>query len=88
MINYRAICKRCHIVMHDLEPNGRAEFYHYEQFADGKPNHCKNAGLTFYHDGKSFVVPRYPQSNITNINNEIEWFMRKRERRAIKRASK
>jgi len=67
----KVVCKRCHIVMNDLEPNGgSAEFYHPSGMHSGRPVTCKNAGKTF-RDGDTEVVP----------------FVRKSLRRTIKRAS-
>lgn len=67
----RAVCKRCHAVMDDCEPNGAAEFWHPAKFGDGKPNNCKN------------VNESYSQKDL-DIGTEVEPFMRKRTRRAIK----
>ena len=68
----KAVCKRCHHVMDDGEPFSKnGEFYHKPNFADGKPNHCQNAGKTFHVN-----------------DNEIEPFMRKGVRRALKRLQK
>jgi hypothetical protein len=69
----KAVCKRCHVVMRDLEPfSGRGEFYHPNGVdLKGRPYTCKNAGKTFV-TGDTEIVP----------------FVRKRLRRTIKRASR
>ena len=68
----RAVCRRCHSVMSDTEPNSpNAEYFHQDHFRDGKKNNCKNARQTFtIHD-------------FAEKPKEIEPFMRKRDRRAV-----
>jgi hypothetical protein len=68
----RAVCKRCHVVMRDLEPcSPKGEFYHPSGVdSKGRPYTCKNAGKTFT-SGASEIVP----------------YVRKAARRNIKRNS-
>lgn len=67
----KVVCKRCHIVMSDLEPCGSTgEFYHPTGIVSGRPVVCPNAGKTFI-GGDTEVVP----------------FVRKSMRRRIKRNS-
>jgi hypothetical protein len=72
MKDRKAVCKTCHTVMDDFEPNSRrGEFYHKPNFKDGTKNKCVNAGTTFVEGDK-----------------EIEPFMRKKERRLQQRNSR
>ena len=67
--NRKAVCKRCHVVMPDIEPmSGLGEFYHPREDKEGKPHWCRNAGKTFTMD-----------------DMEVEPFQRKGRRRAQKR---
>ena len=70
-MNRRAVCRRCFVVMSDIEPScGGGEFCHPTTFKKtGKPNPCKNAGGTFFLDTGS---------------DEIEPFASKKERRVAK----
>lgn len=65
----KAVCKRCHCVMNDLEPaSPRGEFLHPAFDKDLKPRKCVNAGKTF---------------NMDHL--EIEPFVKKSRRRFLKR---
>lgn len=78
----RAVCKRCGMVMDDGEPmSSRAEFHHKDKHRDGTKSKCANAGRTFYFDHH---VDAWKES----AANEVEFFMRKRTRRAAKRATR
>ena len=67
----KVVCKRCHIVMNDIEPySPRGEFLHPVGEHSGRPVTCKNAGQSFA-GGDTEIVP----------------FVRKSLRRTIKRAS-
>jgi hypothetical protein len=67
--NRRAVCKRCHAVMNDIEPsNSGGEFFHPSHDKLGKPYKCINAGKMF-----------------TTKNIEIEPFIKKSIRRKNKR---
>ena len=69
----KAVCKRCHMVMDDCEPfSPSPEFVHKTVHRDGSKSKCVNAGKTLFLDTDS---------------KEIEPFMRKRVRRAFKRAT-
>lgn len=73
----RAVCKKCGTVMDDGEPmSARAEFYHKPTHRDGTKSKCPNASKMFFWD---------MQTN--KIDPEIEPFMRKRTRRAVKRTA-
>ncbi len=85
-LQLRAVCKRCHSVMDDIEPSGATEFYHPKTFNDGKANWCKNAGLSFYFDGLNFTMAK--QGARSTVRNEIELFQKKSERRRNKRNAK
>lgn len=61
--------------MANLEPNGRAEYYHPTSYKDGSISNCKNSGLTFFEDQKDF-------------KKELEYFTRKSERRAANRTER
>jgi len=65
----RAVCKRCHVAMNDIEPmSPNGEFWHPARDKGGKPYSCKNAGHVF-----------------TIKDLEIEPFLRKAARRRNKR---
>jgi hypothetical protein len=65
----RAVCKRCHYAMRDIEPMSRyGEYWHPSIDKDGKSINCVNAGITF-----------------DQLNAEVEPFLRKRDRRRNKR---
>ena len=72
----RAVCRRCHMVIDDAEPmaGGYAEFFHKRQHKDGTASKCKNAGKTFFRHAS------------TGWEKEVVPFLRKRTRRAAKRA--
>ena len=65
----RAVCKRCHYAMTDIEPmSGNGEFWHPSKDRDGKTINCSNAGGMFHRN-----------------DAEVEPFLRKRDRRRNKR---
>lgn len=42
------MCKRCHCIMHDIEPaTANGEYWHPSQNKEGKPHRCINAGMKF-----------------------------------------
>ena len=61
----KAVCKRCHCVMNDIESSTtNGEYWHPSRDKDGKPWRCINAGLKF-----------------TQADLEIQPFVRKAVRR-------
>ena len=65
----KVVCRRCHIVMRDLEPATQGgEFYHHAMPHQKRALACPNDRHTFYQTSK-----------------EVEPFMRKGWRRALKR---
>lgn len=70
----RLVCRTCRVVMDDLEPmDRRGMFMHPSQYSDGMSSSCQNVGKVYYAEEK---------------NREVEPFVRKRERRGIKRVGK
>lgn len=67
----RAVCRRCHTIMKDIEPQIKGgEFFHKETFKNGKPNSCPNAGHCL---------------DLVNNPTELELFVPKKLRRKAKR---
>ena len=67
--NRKAVCRRCHVVMWDVEPlSGHGEFWHPSTDKKGRPHSCPNAGLCF-----------------SMRHTEIVPFLPKAERRRMKR---
>ena len=66
----KAVCRRCHCVLADFEPGDhRPDYVHPRLDKEGKPHWCPNAGKEF-----------------SNENDpELEPFLRKGRRRALKR---
>jgi hypothetical protein len=89
----RAVCKRCGMVMDDREPTSpTAEFWHKKTHRDGTQSRCANAGETFYfdfRDGDAMgFFTRVGGRAREDATDEVEWFMRKSTRRAMKRATR
>ena len=65
----KAVCKRCHYAMVDIEPmSGSGEFWHPSIDKEKKPILCVNAGGMFH-----------------NWSSEVDPFLPKKRRRALKR---
>lgn len=77
MDDNRAVCKRCGVVMRDMEPGDPGgEFWHPTKDKNGKLYRCQNAGNLFR------FRSRYSPGRDAK---EIVPFMRKKQRRSFKR---